>query len=311
MGTSSYQHVLANLPTLPDLLDLQRRSEMLDGHPDPVPRPSSRLAGLFGSREKGKKLFRGLSRSRSASGQNDAGESSSGSREGHTRAHTATAIVIPPTGGPSTSTINIPQPHGRPCGFVNHSHDRVVYKNKMYPLHFPEAIKFTHQLALQERMWMCKDVNDMYPLSASFPEHVRSDWAQVFLKTVRGALSFYYACCFWVGVSDETGSELRWRKCCISSLTDIRAYEHCSYVQASRTLSMRTTMRAGVLVHWARVPANSVKRSFASGNDYGKKAKTKTVSACDAHVTCTPTHTCCILAFKHMYATLSYPFVFA
>ena len=58
---------------------------------------------------------------------------------------------------------------------------------------------------------MCKDVNDMYPLSASFPEHVRSDWAQVFLQTVRGALSFYYACCCWVSVSDEAGTVLRWR----------------------------------------------------------------------------------------------------
>ena len=65
---------------------------------------------------------------------------------------------------------------------------------------------------------------------------------------------------------------------------------------------MRTTTRTGVMVPWARVPTNSVKRSFASGNDYGKKAKTKTVSTCDAHVTCTPTHAChacCIFAFKH------------
>ena len=160
---------------------------------------------------------------------------------------------------------------------------------------------------------MCKDVNDMYLLSPSFPERVRSDWGQVFLQTVCGALSFYYACCFWVGVSHEAGSVLRWRKCCISSLTNIRVYERCSYAQASRTLSMRTTMRTEVIVHWVRVPTNSVKRSFASGNDYGKKVKTKTVSACDAHLTCTATHachTCCIFVFKHMYTTLSYPFCF-
>ena len=82
---------------------------------------------------------------------------------------------------------------GEYAGFVNHSHHRVMYKNKMYPtaLHLLEAMKFTHQPALQERIRTCKDVNDMYPLSASFQEHVRPDWGQVFLKTVRGSLSFF------------------------------------------------------------------------------------------------------------------------
>jgi predicted NAD-dependent protein-ADP-ribosyltransferase YbiA (DUF1768 family) len=117
-----------------------------------------------------------------------------------------TAIVIPPAGSASTSMINIPQPDARGIPvptvgppirfdhtsdhavFVNHSHHRVVYKNKMYPmaLHLLEAIKFTHQPAMQERIRACKDVNDMYPLSASLQEHIRSDWGQVFLKTVRG-----------------------------------------------------------------------------------------------------------------------------
>ena len=80
-GTSPYRHVLANLPTeLPDLLDLQHRSETLVGDPEPVPRPSSHLTGLFGSRDKAKKLLRGLFRPRSTSGQSDVGGSSSGSR---------------------------------------------------------------------------------------------------------------------------------------------------------------------------------------------------------------------------------------
>jgi hypothetical protein len=52
-----------------------------------------------------------------------------------------------------------------------------MYKNQMYPtaFHLLEAIKFTHQPALQERIRSCKDVNDMYPLSASLQTHVRSD----------------------------------------------------------------------------------------------------------------------------------------
>ena len=315
-GTSPYRHVLANLPTeLPDLLDLQHRSDMFVGDPEPVPRPSSRLAGLFGSRDKGKKPLRGLFRSRSTSGPNDVGGSSSGSRHGHghARAQTVTAILIPPAGDASTSTINMPQPNiantggmpvptvgppirfdhtGEHAGFVNHSHHRVMYKNKMYPtaLHLLEAIKFTHQPALQEKIRTCKDVNDMYPLSASLQEHVRSDWGQVFLKTVRGAFSFSYAFCFWVGIFDETGSVLRWRRCCISSLNNIRVYGRCSYVRALRTLCMRTTTRTGGMVPWARVPTNSVKRSFGSGNDYGKKAKADSEMRCSC--LCKPTHAC-------------------
>ncbi|KAF8547014.1 DUF1768-domain-containing protein [Imleria badia] len=76
------------------------------------------------------------------------------------------------------------------AGFVNHSPHRVMYKNKMYPtaLHLLEAMKFTHQPALQERIRTCRDVNDMYPLSASFQEHVRSDWGQVFLRTMEDVL---------------------------------------------------------------------------------------------------------------------------
>ena len=78
---------------------------------------------------------------------------------------------------------------GDHAGFVNHSHHRVMYKNKMYPttLHLLEAIEFTHQPALQERIRTC----NMYPLSASFQEHVRSHWGQVFLKTVREALFIF------------------------------------------------------------------------------------------------------------------------
>ena len=196
--TSPYRHVLASLPAeLPDLLGAHHPVDVFVDDPEPIPRPSSRLAGFFGSKDKGKKPMRGLFRSRSSAGQNDFGVGPSGSRHGHSRSQTLTSILIPAPGPNGTSTMDMPTPAVGPpikfdhtgdyAGFVNHSPHRVMYKNKMYPtaLHLLEAMKFTHQPALQERIRTCKDVNDMYPLSASFQEHVRSDWGQVFLKTVR------------------------------------------------------------------------------------------------------------------------------
>ena len=149
-----------------------------------------------------------------------------------------------PTVGPPIRFDNT----GDHAGFVNHSHHRVMYKNKMYPtaLHLLEAIKFTHQPALQERIRTCKEVNDMYPLSGSFQEQVRSDWGQVFLKTVRDGLSFYYPFYFSF-VFDTAGSVLRWRKCCISSSSNVRVYGSCSYVRVLRTLFMRTTILTRVI----------------------------------------------------------------
>ena len=210
--SSPYRQVLENLPNeLPPFVDLQSYPDSVIDMPEPIPRSSSRLGGFFGSssrKDKGKNPLRGLFRSRSNSGydaQSDLG-SGSGSRHGHGRAQTVTTILVPapvtststsdfPPGAPSTS---MPVPARGPpikfdhtgdyAGFVNHSNHRVMYKNKMYPtaLHLLEAMKFIHQPALQERIRTCKDVNDMYPLSASLQEHVRTDWGQVFLQTVRG-----------------------------------------------------------------------------------------------------------------------------
>ncbi|KAG9317754.1 hypothetical protein JVU11DRAFT_1972 [Chiua virens] len=210
-STSPYRQVLQNLPNeIPNLFDGQP-SEMHVSMPEPEPsHPSSRLGGLFpfgSTRDKGKKPLRGLFRSRSTSGPdvfNDVG-SSSGSRHGHVRAQTMTSIYVPAPGpngssSGSSSGASMPAPsHGPPikfdhtgefAGFVNHSNHRVMYKNKMYPtaLHLLEAMKFSHRPELQERIRTCKDVNDMYPLSAGFQEHVRSDWGQVFLQTMEDVL---------------------------------------------------------------------------------------------------------------------------
>lgn len=55
-------------------------------------------------------------------------------------------------------------------------------------MHLLEAMKFTEHPNLQERIRKCADVGDMYPLSASFQDHVRPDWGQVFLKTMEDVL---------------------------------------------------------------------------------------------------------------------------
>jgi hypothetical protein len=83
----------------------------------------------------------------------------------------------------------------------------------------------------------------------------------------------------------KQGSVLGWRRRRISSLSNIRVHGSCSYVRALRTLSMGTRIRTEVMVPWARVPTNSVKRSFGSENDYGKKAKTNSdYHGCNSHV---------------------------
>ena len=87
-------------------------------------------------------------------------------------------------------------------------------------------------------------MNDMYLLSASFQEHVWSDWGQVFLKTVRGTFSFYYVFCFWLGFLQ--GRFGTWMKEVL--YLNIRVYGSCFYVRVLRTLSMRTTILTGVMV---------------------------------------------------------------
>ncbi|KAH7887425.1 hypothetical protein F5I97DRAFT_1806076 [Phlebopus sp. FC_14] len=200
-NSSPYRQVLANLPNdvgrLFNFENLQQQTVL-----DQPERSSSRLGGLFGSRrDKEKKSLKGLFRSFSTSAH---GHQGSSSRHGHHHSQPqVTSFVIPPILGdpppgadaaPRSPVIPIPQPGppvrfnhtGDYSGFVNHSHHRVLYRNKTYPtaLHLLEAMKFTERPDLAERIRTCADVNDMYPLSASFQQFVRSDWGQVFLKTM-------------------------------------------------------------------------------------------------------------------------------
>jgi len=66
-----------------------------------------------------------------------------------------------------------------------------MYQNETYPsaLHLYEALKFIgHRPDLAEKIRKCPRIHDVYPLSASFQEHVRSDWGQVFLKMMEDVL---------------------------------------------------------------------------------------------------------------------------
>lgn len=80
-------------------------------------------------------------------------------------------------------------------GFMNHSPHRVLYQNNTYPsaLHLLEALKFLgHRPDLADRIRAVRDVQDVYPLSASMQEFVRSDWGQVFLQTVGVFIIHFY-----------------------------------------------------------------------------------------------------------------------
>lgn len=71
-------------------------------------------------------------------------------------------------------------------GFMNHSPHRVLYQNTLYPtaLHLLEALKFLpHRPDLAERIRAVKEVEDVYPISATMREFVRGDWGQAFLET--------------------------------------------------------------------------------------------------------------------------------
>ncbi|KAG1806449.1 uncharacterized protein HD556DRAFT_1436408 [Suillus plorans] len=203
--TTPYRQVLQELPKDITLsFNVEHMEEMEDMLAQPGG-PISRLGKLFGSSSKRKgKSRQGLFRTFSTSG----GDSESGGH--HHRSNTVTSFVIPPTAvmpdrvNPYTGSGAPPQAMpvpdrgppvkfdhtGELSGFVNHSQHRVMYKNKMYPtaMHLLEAMKFTEHPKLQERIRKCTDVGDMYPLSASFQDHVRPDWGQVFLRTMEDVL---------------------------------------------------------------------------------------------------------------------------
>jgi len=194
--TTPYRQVLRELPKDITLsLNVEHMEEMENLLAQPTG-STSRFGGLFGSSKRNGKSRKGLFRAFSTSGS----ESDSGRR--HHRSNTVTSFVIPASAAiPHGTNPGVPQPMPAPergppikfdhtgelSGFVNHSPHRVLHRNKMYPtaMHLLEAMKFTAHPEIQERIRTCKDVGDMYPLSASFQQYVRPDWGQVFLHTVR------------------------------------------------------------------------------------------------------------------------------
>lgn len=193
--TTPYRQVLRELPKDITLsLDVEHMQEMENLLTQPAG-STSRFGSLFGSSKRNGKSRKGLFRAFSTSGS----ESDSGRR--HHRSNTVTSFVIPASAAIPHGTNPGPQPMPAPergppirfnhtgelSGFVNHSPHRILHRNKMYPtaMHLLEAMKFTAHPEIQERIRTCKDVGDMYPLSASFQQYVRPDWGQVFLNTVR------------------------------------------------------------------------------------------------------------------------------
>lgn len=79
-------------------------------------------------------------------------------------------------------------------GFLNHSNHRIIFRNKIYETatHLHEALKFLdHRPDIAERIRNCP-IDNVYPLSASFHEFQRPDWAEHFLPSVCDFTCLYH-----------------------------------------------------------------------------------------------------------------------
>ncbi|KAF7984751.1 hypothetical protein HWV62_11707 [Athelia sp. TMB] len=221
---SPYRSLLKDLPATAQRLE--RHYAMGPGaqpqYTVPQPQQPQRHGGgggisalLGGSKKKGGK---GLFRSSSTASQRDMPQPLLGTMAGEffggpQRSNSQNSYLAPPSSGssqhgagllgasmpishPAESDPNRPPPvrfdHTSPLsGFMNHSPHRVLYQNHTYPsaLHLLEALKFIgHRPELAERIRAVRDVQDVYPLSASMQEFVRADWGQVFLQSVEEVL---------------------------------------------------------------------------------------------------------------------------
>lgn len=101
----------------------------------------------------------------------------------------------PTTGAPhSVVPVRFDQ-QSRYAGFMNHSPHRVIYRNKTYPsaTNLHEAMKYLDRHPdLAETIRLCKNIADVYPLSARYQQYQREDWGQVFLKCVCFFVPFYF-----------------------------------------------------------------------------------------------------------------------
>lgn len=126
----------------------------------------------------------------------------SGGTAGFTTAGLASAGLTSAGAGPSSApnrrSASVASSHRPPsivrfnqqgtyAGFMNHSAHRVLFKNQTYPsaTHLHEAMKYLeHRPDLAENIRNCRDVKEVYPLSARYQQFQRSDWVQVFLQLV-------------------------------------------------------------------------------------------------------------------------------
>ncbi|KAF9534662.1 hypothetical protein CPB83DRAFT_842706 [Crepidotus variabilis] len=80
---------------------------------------------------------------------------------------------------------------GKYAVFMNHSPHRVMWQGLAYPtaLHLHEALKFIDvRPDLAEKIRACESPEEVYPLSATFHQHQRPDWGQVFLDMMKQVL---------------------------------------------------------------------------------------------------------------------------
>ncbi|KAK0190371.1 hypothetical protein F5146DRAFT_551255 [Armillaria mellea] len=66
--------------------------------------------------------------------------------------------------------------------FCNHSFHRVMYNNQTYDtaMHLFEAMKFLpDNPQLADNIRLCKNIGDVFPMSANFAQYQRSDWGDV------------------------------------------------------------------------------------------------------------------------------------
>lgn len=202
------------------LLNLPQNASLFTANISAGQSPSRSKTGLFGRKKSHKGLFRSLSSRKHEEpevrivpvliGQSDASGSSypSGAQpaaSGSGMAHMpmsnpgypapqpgvaqAPILPVPAAPGPAApSALRFDQASAY-GGFMNHSPHRVMYQNKTYPTatHLHEAMKYmTNRPDIAEQIRLCKDVKDVYPMSANYQQYQRTDWSQVFLTVVCG-----------------------------------------------------------------------------------------------------------------------------
>ena len=190
------------------------------------------------------------------------------------------SIDGPASASPSSSTMPPPVPPipssppairfdqgSRYAVFMNHSPHRVIWRNLEYPtaLHLHEALKFLdHRPDLAERIRGCKEIHEVYPLSAEYQQFQRKDWGECYLSLVSDFRPSLVGFCI-----DSLYSS---RKFYIKNSDNTQIFELCCYRLALRGSSMWMLMTCfGARACQATVKINSVRLSWRSARGYNER----------------------------------------